>query len=116
MEFADLPFQMLFSSMGCGLLLWIFLPMWVVFSKAGRPGFACLIPIYNLVVLLQIAKRPVWWCVLFFIPCLGVPFYFITFVDLAKAFGKGPFFGIGLMLLGPIFFPILAFGSARYQH
>ena len=107
---------MLFSSVGCGLLLWIFLPMWVVFSKAGRSGFTCLIPIYNLVVLLQIAKRPVWWCVLILIPCLGVPFYFITVIDLAKAFGKGTLFGLGLVFLGPIFFPILAFGSARYQH
>tara|TARA_B100000575_G_scaffold292370_1_gene300525 strand:+ start:483 stop:839 length:357 start_codon:yes stop_codon:yes gene_type:complete len=98
-----------------GVLLLTFVSLWRVHTKAGRPGWACLIPIYNLVVLVQIASRPLWWVILFFIPCIGIPFYVITMVDIAKAFGKGTGFGIGLLILAPIFLPILAFGSAEYK-
>ena len=48
--------------------------MWRMFSKAGQPGWASIVPVYNLVVLLQIAGRPVWWLLLFFIPFVGAIF------------------------------------------
>lgn len=89
--------------------------VWKVFVKAGRPGWASLIPIYNIVVLLQIVGRPVWWLILLIIPIVGIVVSFIVSIDMAKSFGKGTGFGIGLALLGVIFYPILGFGDARYS-
>jgi hypothetical protein len=89
--------------------------MWKVFTKAGKPGWASLIPIYSTIVLLQIAGKPAWWFILLFIPIVGLIFLIITFVGLAERFGKGGGFAVGLILLGAVFFPILAFGSAQYQ-
>ncbi|HWN70273.1 MAG TPA: DUF5684 domain-containing protein [Haliangium sp.] len=89
--------------------------VWKVFTKAGKPGWAALVPIYNLVVLLEIAGKPLWWFILFLIPLVNLVVAFITYTSLAERFGKGTGFGIGLMLLGFIFFPILAFGDAQYQ-
>lgn len=87
---------------------------WKVFEKAGKPGWACLIPIYNLIVMLEIVDRPWWWLFLLLIPLVNMVFAVILCVDLAKAFGHGAAFGIGLLLLGFIFYPILAFGDASY--
>jgi hypothetical protein len=87
---------------------------WKVFTKAGQPGWAAIVPIYNMVILLKIVGRPLWWIILMFIPLVNIVIGIIVHLELAKSFGKGTGFGIGLLLLGPIFFPILGFGSARY--
>jgi hypothetical protein len=89
--------------------------LWRVFEKAGRPGWAAIIPIYNIIVLLEIVKRPVWWIILLLIPIVNFIMSFIVNIDLAKQFGKGAGFGVGLTLLGFIFYPILGFGDAQYQ-
>lgn len=89
--------------------------MWKVFAKAGQPGWAAIIPIYNLYILLKITGRPVWWIILFLIPIVSIIAAIITMIDLAKSFGKGAGFGLGLAFLGFIFFPILGFGDAQYQ-
>lgn len=89
--------------------------VWKVFVKAGQPGWACLVPIYNIVVLLQIVGRPIWWIVLLLIPIVGIVVAIIVSIDMAKSFGKGTGFGVGLALLGPIFYPMLGFGDAKYQ-
>lgn len=88
---------------------------WKIFTKAGKPGWASIIPIYNLVVMLQIAGQPLWFLVLFLIPLVNIFALFALCLGLAKAFGKGIGFGIGIALLGFIFMPILAFSDARYQ-
>ena len=88
--------------------------MWRIFTKAGKPGWACIIPIYNLIVLLDIAGKPWWWLILFFIPLVNIIIYIIVYIDLAKAFGHSTLFGIGLLLLAPIFFLILAFDDSEY--
>jgi len=92
----------------------VLIAMWKIFSKAGKPGWAVLIPIYNLYVLLEIVGRPIWWLIMFLIPLVNVIFIFILWFDLAKAFGKGAGFALGLIFLNPIFILILGFGSARY--
>lgn len=88
--------------------------MWKVFTKAGKPGWACIIPIYNVIVLLQIAKRPVWWFLLFLVPVVNFIIIIVVSIDVAKAFGKGAGFGLGLAFLGPIFYPVLGFSDAAY--
>lgn len=94
-----------------GLILASF---WVVFTKAGQPGWAAIIPIYNLYVLLKIAGRPGWWLLLFFIPLVSIIVSLLLALDVAKAFGRGAGFGIGLFFLSFIFYPILAFGDSVY--
>jgi hypothetical protein len=89
--------------------------MWKVFTKAGQPGWASIIPIYNLYIWCKIVGRPWWWILLMLIPFVNFIICIILCIDLAKSFGKGGGFGIGLALLGIIFFPILGFGSAQYQ-
>ncbi len=89
--------------------------VWKTFVKAGQPGWAAIIPIYNLIVLLQIAGRPIWWIILFLIPCVQIVMIFIVDIDVAKKFAKGAGFGVGMALLPFIFFPILGFGDAKYQ-
>jgi hypothetical protein len=88
--------------------------LWKIFTKAGKPGWAAIIPIYNLFVLLEIVGRPWWWLLLMLIPIVNIIVAIIVYIDLAKSFGKGVGFGIGLLLLSVIFFPILGFGSAQY--
>src|ERR1035437_412096 len=88
---------------------------WKIFTKACQPGWAVLIPIYNLVVFLQIVGRPLWWILLCFIPLVNFVVCIVLANDLAKKFGKGIGFTLGLIILSPIFYPILGFGSAEYQ-
>lgn len=89
--------------------------IWRAFTKAGQPGWAAIIPIYNVYVMLKIAGRPGWWLLLFLIPFVNIVILFIMMIDVAKSFGKTAGFGVGLALLGFIFWPILGFGDARYM-
>jgi hypothetical protein len=88
--------------------------LWKTFAKAGEPGWAGIVPIYNLVVLMKIVGRPTWWFILFFVPLVNIVVIFLVYMDLAKSFGKGTGFALGLLFLAPIFWMILGFGSARY--
>ncbi len=89
--------------------------MWKIFEKAGKPGWAAIVPIYNIIVLMEIVNKPVWWVVLFLIPIVNIIIAIIVYIELAKVFGKDTGFGIGLVFLGIVFFPMLAFGDAQYQ-
>ena len=97
------------------VIIVIIAAFWKVYAKAGKPGWAAIVPIYNLIVLLEIVGRPLWWFFLFLIPGVNFIIGIIVYIDLAKSFGKSAGFGIGLLLLGFVFFPILGFGDAEYQ-
>ena len=88
--------------------------VWKIFTKAGKPGWAAIIPIYNIIVLLEIVGKPLWWILLLLIPCVNIVFGIWIINLLSKSFGKSEGFTIGLLLLGFIFFPILGFGDAVY--
>ena len=96
------------------VIVFLVVSMWKVFAKAGEPGWAVLIPIYNAYVYLKIAGKPWWWLLLFLIPLVNFIIMIIAAVAFAKAFGKGVGFAIGMIFLGFIFYPILAFGDATY--
>jgi hypothetical protein len=113
-----------------GIIAILLASLWKLFSKAGKPGWASIIPIYNVVVLLQIVGRPVWWIIGLFIPIVSIIVLFIIGIDLARSFGKSPAYasrlfcpayagglvqGIGLALLCIVSLPLLAFGDAEYQ-
>ena len=89
--------------------------LWKIFSKAGKPGWAAIIPIYNLIVLFEITDKPIWWIVLFFIPFVNFIAVILVYITLAERFGRGGGTVVGLVLLPFIFVPMLGFGSATYQ-
>jgi hypothetical protein len=107
--------SMVFGCIWFLLVVFIIVGLWKVFVKAGKPGWAAIIPIYNTIVLLEIVGRPIWWFILLLIPCVNVVISIIVMIDLAKSFGKDTLYGIGCALLGFIFVPMLGFGSATYQ-
>jgi hypothetical protein len=89
--------------------------LWKVFTKAGEPGWAALIPFYNFYVMLRIGNNPGWYLLLMFVPLANLYAFAKMYSGLAKAFGKGIGWAIGLWILSFIFFPLLAFGDYRYQ-
>jgi len=89
--------------------------IWKVFTKAGKPGWACIVPIYNVIVLLEIAGKPLWWILLMIIPLVNIVIAIILAIEVAKKFGQSSGFGLGLAFLPFIFYPVLGYGSARYQ-
>lgn len=96
------------------ILAFMLVAMWKIFTKAGKPGWAAIIPIYNIIVWLEIVGRPMWWVALMLIPFVNIVVAVIITNDLAKAFGKTTGWTFGLILLPIIFYPMLAFGNAKY--
>ncbi len=88
---------------------------WKMFVKAGQPGWGILIPIYNAYLMIKVAGRPGWWLILMFIPLVNIIVGIVVTVDIARNFGKGIGFVLGMVFFGFIFYPILGFGSAEYR-
>ncbi len=87
---------------------------WRIFEKAGKPGWASIIPFYNVFVYLQIIGKPWWWFLLLFIPFVNFIVIIMMQHNLSLRFGKGTGFTLGLIFLSIIFVPILALGGAKY--
>ncbi len=97
-----------------GIFLFIIICQWKIYSKAGKPGWAAIVPIYGTIVLLEIVNKPVWWFLLLFIPLVNVIIAIIVVHRLSLAFGKDVGFTILLLLLPIVGYPMLAFGDAQY--
>jgi len=108
------------AGMGFGIILYLaiivimIVGMWKVFVKAGKPGWAAIIPIYNLIVLIEIVGKPMIWILWLIIPCVNIVFMIWLYNLVSKSFGKSEGFTVGLILLPFICWPILGFGSAKY--
>jgi len=89
--------------------------MWKVFTKAGQPGWAAIIPIYNIYIMTKIGGKPGYWTLLCLIPIVNYIFMIWLYNMISKSFGKDEGFTVGLVLLGLVFWPILGFGSSKYQ-
>ena len=87
---------------------------WKIFTKAQKPGWAAIIPIYNIIVLLEIVGKPWWWLLLMLIPFVKIIFAIWMTNLLSKSFGHGEGFTLGLIFLSIIFYPILGFGDSKY--
>ena len=72
----------------------IIVSLWKIFKKAGKPGWASIVPIYNMIVLLEITELPLWYIVLFFIPFANIYALFKIYIELAHKFGKSTGFGV----------------------
>lgn len=103
------------SLIGLALVVFMAAAHWKMFAKAGRPGWASLIPIYNTYVILRIAEKPGWWLILLFIPLVNLVVWILALAGLAANFGKKDGFVVGLLLLPIVFMPILGFGAAVYK-
>ena len=95
--------------------VFIIAAIWKTFEKAGQPGWAAIIPIYNIYIMTKIAGKPGYWTLLCLIPIVNLVFMIWLYNMISKSFGKDEGFTAGLVLLGIVFWPILGFGSAKYQ-
>jgi len=90
--------------------------LWKTFKKAGRPGWAAIIPFYNLYIMIKIAGKPGWWLLLYFIPIISLIIHIIISISFAKAYGRSTAFGLILIwLFLPIGALILGFGKSTYK-
>ncbi len=97
-------------------ILFMLVAFWKIFTKAGKPGWAILIPIYNIIVMLEIGGKPWWWLLLMmFVPIANVVMLIWMLNMISLSFGKTSGFTIGMLFLPFIFFPILGYGKATYQ-
>ena len=97
------------------LLILTIAAMWIIYSKASKPGWAAIVPIYNILVLLEIVGKPYWWIFLMLVPILNIVILIIVYHNLSLLFGKGGGFTVGIILLPVVFLPILAFGDANFK-
>ncbi len=97
------------------IAVFLIIARWKIYVKAGKPGWAVLIPIYNTLVMLEIVGKPWWWLLLMLIPVINIIFAIWMINLLSKSFGKTEGFTVGLILLSIVFYPILGFGSAKYE-
>jgi len=97
------------------IVILIFAAHWKIFTKAGQPGWACIIPIYNVIVMLRVVGKPWWWLLVFLVPLVGIVYVIWMTHLLSKSFGHGGWFTLGLIFLPIIFYPILGFGAAVYK-
>ena len=104
-----------FSLVMLAVIAVVIIGLWKVFTKAGQPGWACLIPIYNLYILLQIAGKPAWWILLMIIPVVNIVVSILVAIEVAKAFGQSAAWGVVMLfLLAGIGYLVLGFGNYRY--
>lgn len=89
--------------------------MWKVFTKAGHAGWKAVIPIYNVYVMLRIGGNSTWWLLGLGVPVVNVFVLAKVFVDVGRKFGRSVGFGLGLLFLWFVFWPILGFGEDGYQ-
>jgi len=96
------------------IFLLIIISMWKIFTKAGKPGWAAIIPIYNCIVLLEIVGKPLWWIILLLIPFINIIIAIMVTHQLSLSFGQGVGMTLLLLFLPFVGYPMLAFGSAQY--
>ena len=89
---------------------------WKAFRKAGQPGWAAIIPVYNLYIMLKIGDNEWWWLlVILFVPVVNLYGLYKAFAGVSQAFNQGIGFAFGLWFLSFIFWPLLGFGDYEYQ-
>ena len=107
-----------------GVIMWIIgmavgvfliISMWKLFTKAGRKGWAAIVPVYSIIVMLEIAELPMWYLALFLIPFANIYAMFKVYIEIAHKFGKSTGFGVGMVFLSIVFIPMLAFGKDEYK-
>ena len=98
------------------LIIWLItaIGMWKMFEKAGKPGWAAIVPIYNIIVLLEITGQPIWYLIMLFIPLVNIIFSIMILNSLSKSYGQVIGTTLLFLFLPFIGFPMVGFGSAKY--
>lgn len=114
---APISNSMSFGIVACELAIAVLIiaSMWIAFAKAGEPGWAAIIPIYNIYVMCRMGGKPGWWVLLMLIPIVNLVVIIVVCIGISTHFGRGAGFGVRLALLGFIFWPILAFSDSQYN-
>lgn len=106
---------MLIAILPIAIGLLVIISLWIIVSKAGRPGVSQIIPIWNLIELVRISGKPLWWVILIIlIPIVNIVLGIIVWIEICKAFGKSGAYVLGIIFLSFIFLPLLAFGKNTY--
>jgi hypothetical protein len=108
-------FVVVFALIALAVALLLVIALWKIFTKAGKPGWATLVPLYNLVVLLQIVGRPWWYIFFIVVPGAQIILWAVVAINMGRVFDKNWAFGLGIFLLPFIFIPILGLGKATYM-
>lgn len=113
-EAGVLMFMLFFIIFMFVIAIVMIISLWKIFEKAGKPGWACIVPIYNNMVMAEIGGKESWFGLLPMIPYIGIIWSIWIQNRLSKSFGKEVGFTLGMIFLPLIFYPVLAFGSAEY--
>lgn len=105
---------MIASLFSLALVALLLIGNWKIYTKAGKPGWAAIVPIYNIIVLLELTGKPIWWIAMFLIPGVNVVFMIMMYHALSLSFGKSAGFTVGILFLPFIFIPLLGLGDAQY--
>jgi hypothetical protein len=98
------------------LAVLMIIALWKVFTKAGEPGWASIVPFYNTYVLFRIAGFNPWLFLLLLIPIVNVVMAIIVAIKLGAAFGKSGVWSFFLLVVFSVVgYLILGFGSATYR-
>ncbi len=112
--FSFFMLYIIFFIIHIGIIVFYVICMWKIFVKAGRPGWAAMIPFYNIFVEIEIVGLPWWVFLLVFVPGANIVVAILIAINLANVFGKSTGFAVGLIFLNFIFIPILAFDNSKY--
>ena len=96
------------------LMLIPMIGLWKMFEKAGRPGWAAIVPFYNYFILTEIAGMDIMWFILLLVPCVNIYAAFMILINVAQNFGKDSLYGVLMALFPYIFIPMLGFSDAKY--
>ena len=107
-------FLVIFYVICFAFVILLFASQWKLYQKAGKPGWAAIIPIYNIIVLVEIIGKPPIWILWMLLPFVSIIFSIWSTNLLAKSFGKDEGYTVGMIFLPFIFYPVLAFGNAQY--
>lgn len=107
-------FGLAFAVFYLAVMVLMVVSYWKLYAKAGKPGWAAIVPIYNLIVLCELVGKPTWFWLLLFVPFVNLYAIIVLIHGFALSFGKDTAWTVGLLLLGIVFFPLLAFSAAKY--
>ncbi|MDO4742134.1 MAG: DUF5684 domain-containing protein [Candidatus Saccharibacteria bacterium] len=111
--YAIIMLAVMLIGLASGIL--VVVSLWEIFKKAGREGWAAIVPIYNVIVLLEICELPLWYIALFFIPFANIYAVFKTYIELANKFNKSAIFGVLTVFFPYVCLPILAFSKSSKE-
>ncbi len=94
------------------IIVLLLVSYWKIFQKAGEAGWKSIVPLYNSYTMTKLVFSSGWFFLLALVPIANIVFAVMMCIRLAKAFGKGGGYAVGLIFLPFVFYPILAFNSS----